>query len=50
MGGARCSCGRRGCLEAYAGRRSMELRAQKLVDRGAKTRLFDWAQKDGHDH
>lgn len=50
MGGARCSCGRRGCVEAYAGRRTMELRAQKLVDRGAQTRLFHWAEKDGQDH
>ncbi len=50
MGGARCSCGRRGCLEAYAGRRSMEALAQKLVDRGESTRLFKWAEKKGRDH
>jgi glucokinase len=50
MGGARCPCGRRGCLEAYAGRRAMELQAQRLVDRGRHTRLFDWAHKKGEDH
>ena len=38
--GARCGCGRRGCLEAYAGRASMELRARKAVKRGEKTLLF----------
>jgi glucokinase len=50
MGGARCTCGRRGCVEAYAGRRAMELRAQKLVDRGERTRLFEWAQAKHVDH
>jgi glucokinase len=39
-GGARCPCGRRGCLEAYAGRGAMEARARRLVDRGEKTQLF----------
>jgi glucokinase len=40
-GGARCPCGRRGCMEAYAGRRAMETRARKAVDEeGAKTMLF----------
>jgi glucokinase len=40
-GGARCPCGRRGCMEAYAGRRAMETRARKAVDEeGAKTLLF----------
>ena len=45
MGGARCGCGRRGCLEAYAGRGSMERRARQLADRGAKTELFRIARK-----
>lgn len=40
-GGARCSCGRRGCLEAYAGRGVMERRARKAAARGEKTRLFE---------
>jgi glucokinase len=38
--GARCPCGRRGCMEAYAGRRAMEERARLLTDRGRKTELF----------
>jgi glucokinase len=40
LGGRRCGCGRRGCLEAYAGRASMEERARKEVKNGAKTDLF----------
>ncbi|MFL5819121.1 MAG: ROK family protein [Solirubrobacteraceae bacterium] len=39
-GGARCGCGRRGCMEAYAGRAAMERRARKVADRGARTDLF----------
>jgi glucokinase len=40
-GGARCTCGRIGCLEAYAGRRAMELHARHLhEDRGRHTDLF----------
>ena len=38
--GARCPCGRRGCVEAYAGRVAMEARAKKLVKRGEHTDLF----------
>jgi glucokinase len=45
MGGARCPCGRRGCLEAYAGRGAMEARARRLVDRGEKTQLFKIMRK-----
>jgi glucokinase len=41
LGGARCTCGRRGCMEAYAGRSAMELHAQKLVQKGRKTDLFE---------
>ena len=41
VGGARCPCGRRGCMEAYAGRGAMELRARRLVDEGRKTVLFE---------
>ncbi len=44
--GARCPCGRRGCLEAYAGRRALEQRARKLVDeRGRRTKLFSIMEK-----
>jgi glucokinase len=39
-GGAVCPCGRRGCMEAYAGRAAMETRARREVDRGVKTDLF----------
>ncbi len=38
--GARCGCGRRGCMEAYAGRASMEARARRQVEKGQKTDLF----------
>jgi len=40
IGGARCPCGRRGCMEAYAGRAAMEARARKRADEGRKTDLF----------
>ena len=39
-GGARCPCGNRGCMEAYAGRAAMEARARKEVKGGRKTVLF----------
>jgi glucokinase len=38
--GARCTCGRRGCMEAYAGRAAMEEHVGKLVEKGRKTDLF----------
>lgn len=40
MGGARCTCGRRGCMEAYAGRAAMERHVHKLQQEGRKTDLF----------
>jgi len=40
MGGARCTCGRIGCMEAYAGRGAMEKHARKLMQEGRKTDLF----------
>lgn len=41
IGGARCTCGRHGCMEAYAGRAAMELHARKLhEEKGHKTDLF----------
>lgn len=39
--GRRCTCGRRGCVEAYAGRAAMEIQARKLHETGKKTVLFD---------
>jgi len=38
--GARCTCGRRGCMEAYAGRAAMEAHVGALVEKGRKTDLF----------
>ncbi|MBV9363798.1 MAG: ROK family protein [Solirubrobacterales bacterium] len=38
--GRRCPCGRRGCMEAYAGRAAMEARARQRVEKGEKTDLF----------
>ncbi len=43
--GLRCPCGRRGCMEAYAGRGAMERRARELHDSGAETQLFKIARK-----
>jgi glucokinase len=40
MDGARCTCGRRGCMEAYAGRAAMEIHARKLHEKGRHTDLF----------
>jgi glucokinase len=40
LGGARCTCGRRGCMEAYAGRAAMEAHARKEVAKGKRTDLF----------
>jgi glucokinase len=45
--GARCTCGRKGCMEAYAGRASMERHAQKLVEKGGTTKLFEFMQERG---
>jgi glucokinase len=45
--GAECTCGRRGCMEAYAGRGAMEIRARRLHKRGEKTDLFKIMEKRG---
>jgi glucokinase len=47
--GARCTCGRKGCMEAYAGRGAMELRARHKHKSGTKTVLFDIMQERGRD-
>lgn len=44
-GGRRCGCGRLGCMEAYAGRASMEARARKLEEKGERTELFKLMKK-----
>jgi glucokinase len=48
-GGARCTCGRKGCMEAYAGRMAMEIKARKEVHSGAKTKLFEIMEERGRD-
>jgi glucokinase len=48
-GGARCTCGRKGCMEAYAGRGSMELRARARHKDGAKTDLFQIMRDRGRE-
>jgi glucokinase len=44
-GGARCPCGRRGCMEAYAGRLAMEAEARRRHEDGDKTDLFKLMEK-----
>ena len=48
-GGARCGCGRRGCIEAYAGRRMMTESAKAMVAAGRSTSLFDIQATKGKD-
>jgi glucokinase len=48
-GGARCPCGRRGCMEAYAGRGAMEAKAREEHEKGTKTQLFKIMKDRGHD-
>ncbi|MBN1530441.1 MAG: ROK family protein [Thermoleophilaceae bacterium] len=47
MDGARCTCGRTGCMEAYAGRGAMEIEARKLAKKGHETELFEIMEKRG---
>jgi glucokinase len=49
MDGARCPCGRKGCMEAYAGRGAMEARARRRVEKGEKTHLFKIMEERGRD-
>jgi glucokinase len=49
QGGARCTCGRKGCMEAYAGRMAMEIKARNEVKNGAKTNLFKIMEEHGRD-
>jgi len=48
-GGRRCSCNRLGCLEAYAGRMSIEQTARHRVDEGQETALFEIMKRKGRD-
>jgi glucokinase len=45
INGAKCECGRRGCLEAYAGRGAMEKKARREAHHGTKTVLFELMEK-----
>ncbi len=45
--GAKCPCGRIGCMEAYAGRAAMEARARKQHEKGKKTDLFKLMEERG---
>lgn len=47
QGGAVCPCGRRGCVEAYAGRRAMEQAVELAVAAGRPSVLFDLAASRG---
>lgn len=49
LGGAKCPCGRKGCMEAYAGRGAMEARARREVEEGARTELFRIMEKRGRE-
>jgi len=49
MNGALCRCGRRGHVEAYAGRASMEERARQLIARGHKSDLLHITKARGAD-
>jgi glucokinase len=44
-GGAKCPCGRKGCMEAYAGRAAMEAEARRQHKEGVKTDLFKLMHK-----
>src|SRR5207302_8482957 len=49
-GGRQCSCGRRGCLEAYAGRGCIEATARRWVaKKKVKTELFEIMADRGRD-
>ncbi len=47
--GRPCPCGRRGCMEAYAGRAAMEARARKKHEKGRHTVLFKLMEERGRD-
>ena len=48
-GGAKCPCGRKGCMEAYAGRAAMETEARRQHEEGTKTDLFKLMHKHEKD-
>ena len=48
-GGAQCGCGRRGCIEAYAGRASLERAVALAVAGGRTTSLLEIRERKGKD-
>ena len=48
-GGAKCPCGRKGCMEAYSGRAAMEVEARRQHEEGVKTDLFKLMRKHDRD-
>ena len=48
-GGARCGCGRRGCIEAYAGRAAMEASAAMAIAGGRASELYAIRDEKGKD-
>jgi glucokinase len=48
-GGALCGCSRRGCVEAYAGRASMERQVEVAVAAGRPTQLYEIMEEAGKD-
>lgn len=48
-GGAKCPCGRKGCMEAYAGRSAMEAEARRRHEEGHETDLFKLMRKHDKD-
>ncbi len=47
VGGAVCPCGRRGCIEAYASRRSLEMAVERAVNSGTDTVAPALVEKHG---
>lgn len=47
VGGAVCPCGRRGCVEAYAGRRAMEHAVERAIAAGTETIVPTLVEKKG---
>jgi glucokinase len=45
LDGAHCTCGRRGCMEAYAGRAAMEIHVSKLIKKGRESDLLKLMEK-----